>query len=163
MAGYFLWKKIYTHTHIHTHTFYLGRKQNLLINPSFISLMFDDTFVSFIHWCSHHSQPAEFHECVLSLHSVSLLGLWNCFATLLFPIYLDNITEKILEKTKIRSSIVKCCFSNWREKSGGLGGIVCIKASICGGCGRAIKTLLEQHKCHVVWNHQPQWNEGNLS
>lgn len=133
----------------HTHTFLYCRKQNLLIH--FIMLMFDDTFVFFIHWLPTHGQPAEFHVCVISLHGISLLRFQNCIAIFFLPVHLDNIREKFLKKTNMCSSLMKAYFSSWRMKNSGLGVELWTIASICGENGIAIKNW--RHKHCVVWNN----------
>lgn len=125
--------------YLDTHTFLYWRKKNLLINSSFIILVFDYTFVLFIHWLCSHGQPAEFHVCITSLHGISLLGFQNCISVLFLPIYLNNIREKFLKKTKVCSLLMEVYFSNWRQKNSGLGEVVWMKCLICGRNGIAIK------------------------
>ena len=117
--------------YFYSHTFIHCRKKNLLIISSFIFLMFDDTHVFFILGVSRHGQPAELHVCVSSLHGISLLGWQNSVASFFSPINLNNMREKVLQKTKICSSIITLDFSNRRKKHSGLGGHVYIKVSIC--------------------------------
>ena len=119
--------------YVYSHTFIYWRKKNLLINSSYISLMLDDTDMFFFHGVFSHGQPAELHVCVSSLHGISLLGWQSFVAILFFPINLNNIREKFLQKTKVCSSLTVIDFSNWRKKNSGLGWNVCSKVSICGG------------------------------
>ena len=145
--GPLLWEqKCSGRLYVFTHTFVYWREKNLLINSSFIILVFDDAFVFFVHWLCSHGQPAEFHVCVISLHGISLLGCQNCIVVLFLPIYLNNIGEKFLKETKICPSLMKVDFCNWRKKNRGLGSNVWwIKASLC-GVKRNSNYDLEKHK-----------------
>lgn len=129
----FFFQTLFLRLYLYAHTFIHWRKNNLLINSPSIFLVFDDTLVFFIHGCFAHSQPAEFHVCVSRPHGISLLGFQDFVAILFFPINLNNIRKKILQKTKVCSSIMELYLSNRRKKHCGLGGNVWSKVYICRG------------------------------
>ena len=66
----------------------------------------------FFHGVFSHGQPAELHVCVSGLHGISLLGWQSFVAILFFPINLNNIRGKFLQKTKVSSSLTVVDFSN---------------------------------------------------
>lgn len=153
------------HLHLYSLTFFYWRKNNLLINSSYIFLVFDNTHMLFIHRVFGHGQPAELHVCVLGLHGVSLLGWQSSFVIFYSPRHCNNIREKVLQETKICSSIIMVDFSNWRKKNSGLGGSVCSKVSLCRGIWNSNeKEWLKKHQHVVAWkNHKSDKTKGYCS
>lgn len=140
--------------HLYSLTFFYWRKNNLLINSSYIFLVFDNTYMLFIHRVFGHGQPAELHVGVLGLHGISLLGWQSSFVIFCSPRNCNNIREKFLQETKICSSIIMVYFSNWRKKNSGLGGSVCLEVSLCRGIWNSNeKEWLKKYQHVVAWKN----------